>query len=54
MTTQQTIGGGHNPGTTPKDTMSSETHTQVMARLGLGGGLVFAHGKPTAKVKKQH
>ena len=54
MTQLQTIGGGHKPSTTPADTVSEENHMQVAVRLGLGGGLVFAHGKPTAKVKKQH
>lgn len=29
-----------------KDTLSTETHMQMMRRLGLDGGLVFAHGTP--------
>jgi hypothetical protein len=32
----------------------NETHMQIMKRLGIGGGFVFAHGTPQKRVKKSH
>lgn len=36
------------------DPYPNETHMQMMARLGIHGGFVFAHGTPQAHVKKSH
>ena len=37
------------------DTISTENHMQVMARLGLHDEhFVFAHGTPQIRVKKSH
>lgn len=36
-----------------KDTMSTETHMQMMRRLGLDGGFVFAHGPRQKKNRKR-
>jgi hypothetical protein len=44
----QTIGGGHNQGNTPKNTIHDLTHLQVAAITAKG----IAHGTPTKKTKK--